>query len=32
MNMYIVIVFNLKLQGVWCAVLEERSPVCPAPQ
>jgi len=27
-----VIVFNLKQQGVWCAHLEEKSPVCPAPQ
>jgi len=26
MNMYIVIVFNLKWQGVWPAYLEERSP------
>jgi len=32
MNMYIMIVFNLKWQGVWRACLEERSPVCPAPQ
>jgi len=32
MNMYIVIVFNLKWQGVWRAHVEERSPVCPAPQ
>jgi len=31
MNMYIVIVFNLKRQGVWRAHLEERSPVCLAP-
>jgi len=30
MNMYTVIVFNLKWQGVWCTRLEERSPVCPA--
>jgi len=27
-----VIVFNLKQQGVWRARLEEKSPVCPAPQ
>jgi len=27
-----VIVFNLKQQGVWHARLEEKSPVCPAPQ
>jgi len=32
MNMHIVIVFNLKWQGVWRARLEERSPVCLAPQ
>jgi len=32
MNMYIVIVFNLKWQDVWRACLAERSPVCPAPQ
>jgi len=31
MSMYIVIVFNLKWQGVWHTSLEERSPVCPAP-
>jgi len=31
MNMYIVIVFNLKRHGVWGTHLEERSPVCPAP-
>jgi len=30
--MYIVIVFNLKWQGVWCTHFEERSPVCPALQ
>jgi len=30
--MYIVIVFNLKRQGVWHARLEERSPMCLAPQ
>jgi len=30
--MYIVIVFNLKQQGVWHARLGERSPLCPAPQ
>jgi len=29
--MYIVIVFNLKWQGVWRRRLEERSPLCPAP-
>jgi len=29
MNMYIVIVFNLKWQSVWCTRLEERSLVCP---
>jgi len=29
MNMYIVIVFNLKWQGVWHARLEERSPGVP---
>jgi len=28
-NMYIVIVFNLKWQGVWCRRLEERSPCVP---
>jgi len=27
-----VIVFNLKQEGVWRARLEEKSPVCPAPQ
>jgi len=27
-----VIVFNLKQQGVWRTRLEEKSPVCPAPQ
>jgi len=32
MNMYIVILFNLKWQGVWRARLEEISPVCPEPQ
>jgi len=32
MNIYIVTVFNLKWQSVWHARLEERSPVCPAPQ
>jgi len=31
MNMYIVIVFSWKWNGVWRARLEERSPVCPAP-
>jgi len=31
MNMYIVIVFNLEWEGVWCTRLEERCPVCPAP-
>jgi len=31
MNMYIVIVFNLKWQGVWLTLLEERSPVCLVP-
>jgi len=31
MKVYIVIVFNLKWQGVWGARLEERSPVCRAP-
>jgi len=31
MNMYLVIVFNLKWKGVWHACLEERSPMCPAP-
>jgi len=31
MNMYIVIVFNLKWQSVWRARLEEQSPVCPVP-
>jgi len=32
MNKYIVIVSNLKWQGVWPACLQERSPLCPAPQ
>jgi len=32
MNMYIVIVVNLKWRGVWGARSEERSPVCPVPQ
>jgi len=32
MNMYIVIAFKLKWQGVWLVRLEERSPVCPVPQ
>jgi len=31
MNIYIVIVFNLKWQGVRHAHLEQRCPVCPAP-
>jgi len=30
MNTYIVIVFNLKWEGVWCTRLEESSPACPA--